>query len=89
MANIDGPNDINWYFDSRATHHLTNDLNNMNISEPFVGNSKLMIRNGDGLCITDMENSVLKMRDFGNSITLKLNNMLFVPQITKNLISVS
>ena len=26
-----GPSNLNWYLDSRATHHLTNDLANLNM----------------------------------------------------------
>ena len=57
--------------------------------EPFAGNSKLIIGNGIGLCITHVGNDVLRMHNSSESITLKLNNMLLVPQISKNLISIS
>ena len=91
LANIEGPSDANWYLDSGATHHLTNDMNNMHVSESFTGTSKLIVGNGAGLSITHLGSVVLKMhknRDDALS-TLKLNDMLLVPQITKNLISIS
>ncbi|KAH9779182.1 retrovirus-related pol polyprotein from transposon RE2 [Citrus sinensis] len=46
LANMDAPADTNWYLDSGATHHLTNDMRNMNMAEPFAGTSKLVIGNG-------------------------------------------
>ena len=30
--------DLNWYFDSGATHHLTNDLANLNVrAKEYIG----------------------------------------------------
>ena len=89
LANMDAPFDNNWYLDSGATHHLTNDMNNMNGAEPFAGNSKLIVGNGVGLCITHIGSAVLRMPDALNYSDLKLNNILLVPKITKNLISIS
>ncbi|KAH9697122.1 retrovirus-related pol polyprotein from transposon RE2 [Citrus sinensis] len=37
LANMDAPADTNWYLDSGATHHLTNDMSNMHMAEPFAG----------------------------------------------------
>ncbi|KAH9664249.1 Integrase catalytic domain-containing protein [Citrus sinensis] len=89
LANMDAPVDNNWYLDSGATHHLTNDMNNVNGAEPFAGNSKLIVGNGVGLCITHIGSVVLRMLDALNYSDLKLNNILLVPKITKNLISIS
>ncbi|KAH9688593.1 retrovirus-related pol polyprotein from transposon RE1 [Citrus sinensis] len=55
LTNMDAPVDNNWYLDSGATHHLTNDMNNVNAVEPFSGNSKLVVGNGFGLSITHIE----------------------------------
>ncbi|KAH9668128.1 retrovirus-related pol polyprotein from transposon RE1 [Citrus sinensis] len=89
LANMDAPVDNNWFLDSGATHHLTNDMSNMNGAEPFTGNSKLIVGNGVGLCITQLGSAVLRMPDVLNYSDLKLNNILLVPKITKNLISIS
>ncbi|KAH9682999.1 retrovirus-related pol polyprotein from transposon RE1 [Citrus sinensis] len=91
LANMDGASDTNWYLDSGVTHHLTNDMNNMHSAEPFAGISKLVVGNGAGLSITHLGHATLKMLD-GNTnapFTLNLTNILLVPQITKNLISIS
>ena len=76
LANIDAPIDNNWYLDSSATHHLTNDMNNVNGAEPFAGNSKLVVGNGFGLCITHIGSVVLRMQNALNHFELKLNNIL-------------
>ena len=91
LANMEGPSDTNWYLDNGATHHLTNDMNNMHVTESFAGTSKLIVGNGAGLSITHLGSAVLKMHETKDNTlsTLKLNDMLLVPQITKNLISIS
>ena len=89
LANMDTSIDNNWYLDSGATHHFTNDMNNVNDAEHFAGNSKLVVGNGVGLCITHICSVVLRMLDALNYSDLKLNNILLVPKITKNLISIS
>ncbi|KAH9801545.1 retrovirus-related pol polyprotein from transposon RE1 [Citrus sinensis] len=89
LANMDAPADTNWYLDSGATHHLTNDVSNMHMAEPFAGTSKLVIGNGVGLCITHTGCAVLRMQSSVNDFELKLNNIILVPKITKNLISIS
>ena len=87
---MEGSADANWYLDSGATHHLTNDINNMHVSEVFTGISKLLVGNGAGLSITHVGSAALKSHNFNNaSLTLKLNDILLAPQITKNLISIS
>ncbi|KAL9431979.1 hypothetical protein AB3S75_027064 [Citrus x aurantiifolia] len=90
LANMEGPADANWYLDSGAIHHLTNDINNMHVSEAFTGISKLVVGNGAGLDITHIGSAALKPHNSNNvSLTLKLNDILLVPRITKNLISIS
>ncbi|KAL9427084.1 hypothetical protein AB3S75_033803 [Citrus x aurantiifolia] len=80
LANIEGPTDANWYLDSGATHHLTNDINNMHVSEAFTGISKLVVGNGAGLSITHVGSAVLTSHNSHNaSLTLKLNDILLVP----------
>lgn len=89
LDNMDGPSDNNWYLDSGATHHLTNDVNNMHVNEAYSGTSKLFVGNGASLCITHIGHVVLKLKNSITSPTITLNNILLVPQITKNLISIS
>ena len=72
LANMDAPADTNWYLDSGATHHLTNDVSNMHMAEPFTGISKLVIGNGVGLFITHTGSAVLRMKSSINHVDLKL-----------------
>ena len=37
LTNYKGPADDGWYLDSSATHHLTNNMTNMNVREEFKG----------------------------------------------------
>jgi hypothetical protein len=44
--------DINWYPDTASTHHLTNDLTNLNITaNEYTGNEQIRVGNGQGLNI--------------------------------------
>lgn len=40
IANYKGPTDQEWYLDSGATHHLTNNTANMHVREQFHGLDK-------------------------------------------------
>ena len=63
----------------------------MHISETFAGTSKLVVGNGVGLNITHIGITALKLYNSNDntSYTFKLNDILLVPQVTKNLISIS
>jgi hypothetical protein len=44
--------DMNWYRDTASTHHLTNDLTNLNITaDEYTGNEQIRVGNGQGLKI--------------------------------------
>ncbi|PNX97010.1 hypothetical protein L195_g020228 [Trifolium pratense] len=44
--------DPNWILDSGATHHLTNALDDLNLSSPYQGSDKITIGDGTTLPIT-------------------------------------
>ncbi|GAU33749.1 hypothetical protein TSUD_52820 [Trifolium subterraneum] len=75
-----------WYPDSRATHHVTPDANNLMNVVSLSGTDQVHIGNGQGLPIT----SVCSMT-FSSPLcpynSFKLNNLIHVPSITKNLVS--
>ncbi|KAH9726030.1 retrovirus-related pol polyprotein from transposon RE1 [Citrus sinensis] len=92
LTNYEGPADDGWYLDSGATHHLTNNMANMNIREEFKGSDQLVIGNGQGLSITHVGDACFTYK--GSNAAYKpthilLKNMLLVPDITKNLLSIS
>ena len=80
--NSDG--DGSWYPDSGATHHVTNDLANLTVNAPYSSTDTLAVVNGAGLPITHLGSSTIPTSN-GN---LYLRNVLLVPSIHKNLLSV-
>nr|KYP52268.1 Retrovirus-related Pol polyprotein from transposon TNT 1-94 [Cajanus cajan] len=77
-----------WYPDFGASNHVTNVSHNIQQFTPFEGSDQIVIGNGQGLPINSSSvthfPSPLKPH-----ISLTLHNLLYVPTITKNLISVS
>ena len=73
-----------WLMDSGATHHLTSDLHNMSIQHPYTGDDSVLIGDGSRLSITHTGSISMP----SNTRNLLLNNVLCVPNIKKNLISV-
>ncbi|KAH9699250.1 hypothetical protein KPL71_024275 [Citrus sinensis] len=89
-AHCEGPADEGWYLDSGATHHLTNSMGNLNIIDEFRGNDKLII--GEGLSITHIGDSYFSFKGSKSQPAdthIALKDILLVPFITKNLISIS
>lgn len=87
--NFDGGSSSSWYPDSGATNHISNDLSNLNISSEYQGGMKLQLGNGKAIDIAHIGHSFLNASPSPNSRSLLLNHLLHVPQITKNLLSVS
>ncbi|PNX72737.1 retrovirus-related Pol polyprotein from transposon TNT 1-94, partial [Trifolium pratense] len=75
-----------WLFDSGASHHITNDLQNLSIKEEYTGNDHLQVASGNSLPITHVGSTSIYTP---TSSSLHLSNVLFVPNVTQNLISVS
>ena len=72
-----------WLMDSGATHHLTSDLHNMSIQQPHNGDDSVLNGDGSGLSITHTCSLSMPY----STRNLFLNNVLCVPNIKKNLIS--
>lgn len=70
--------------DSGATHHMTSDLDNLALHQPYNGNDAVLIGDGSPLPITHTGSLSLS----SSSKPITLNNVLCVPHIHKNLISV-
>lgn len=73
-----------WILDSGATHHLTSDLNNLALDQPYNGGEEVSIADGSGFPITHMGSASLPT----SSKNLILNDILCVPHVNKNLLSV-
>lgn len=77
--------DPNWYVDSGATNHVTVNYNNLTNSMDYGGTELVTIGNGEKLHISYTGHSYL----CDGTNMFKLQNVLCVPDIAKNLISVS
>ena len=74
-----------WLLDSGASHHVTTDLNNMSLHSPYSGSDDIMIGDGSGLKITHTSSIHLPSKPS----SFLLSNVLYVPNMKQNLISVS
>ena len=87
QAYIGSPNIVNdaaWYLDIGATHHVTAEGQSMTTKTEYSGNGMLVLGDGSQLLISHISHMNLP-----TSRSLKLKNILLVPAITKNLISIS
>jgi hypothetical protein len=75
----------NWVFDTGASHHVANSLNNMHIHSEYDGPEEVQIGDGTGLKISHVGSTTLPTQ---NTI-FNLKNILCVPHAKHNLISVS
>ncbi|KFK44388.1 hypothetical protein AALP_AA1G251100, partial [Arabis alpina] len=74
----------NWLLDSGATHHMTSDLHNLSLHQPYRGSDGVTIADGSTIPITQTG-----FKSFpSNSRDLQLHKVLYVPDLQKNLISV-
>ena len=86
MVTSEGVADQGCYLDSGATHHLTNPVKNMTVGKSYYGSEILLV--GDGKCLFFTHIGYTYFYTSLGAI-LHLTDMLCVPHITKNLISVS
>ena len=71
--------------DTAATDHMTNEMDKLHSSQPYLGHDKVHIANGSGLHITHIGQSSLPT---STSRELQLHDVLHVPDVTRNLLSV-
>lgn len=74
-----------WFPDSSATTHLTNTPPNPHVNTPYSGSDKVIVGNGLSLHISATGSSLIPT----HHKNLQLNNMLYTPFGTKNLLFVS
>ncbi|KAK2454089.1 Copia polyprotein/retrotransposon [Trifolium repens] len=55
----DNPELPNWLFDSGASHHVTNDLNNLSLKSDYTGADQLQVANGKSLPITHLGSTTI------------------------------
>jgi len=82
------PNSTTWIPDSGASFHVTEESQNIQQLGPFEGPDQIYIGNGQGLSIKSSCYTKF-VSPINPRISLSLKQLLHVPVITKNLISVS
>ncbi|KAL5836933.1 hypothetical protein ACOSQ3_014102 [Xanthoceras sorbifolium] len=71
-----------------STNHVTADMNNLSLKSEYRGNHKLIVGDGNRLVLSNIGDSRVASHTMP-SHQVKLNNILHVPSITKNLLSIS
>ena len=77
--------ETSWLTDTGAANHVTPDLNNLSLHSDYVGNDSLDVDSGKGLSISHTGSS----QYLSNVNLVSLHNILHVPNISQNLLSVS
>jgi hypothetical protein len=81
--------DTPWIIDSGATHHMCNEKSAFKEMKPLVVPKRIMLGNGDITFATHIGTVELELQT-GNSFAIRvLQNVLFIPDVTKKLFSVS
>ena len=83
-VNLIGSNPKEWWIDTGATRHVCSDRNMFTSFDPIDSREKLFMGNSATSDIRGQGKVILKMTS-GKSLTL--NNVLYVPEIRKNLVS--
>ena len=79
--------DLLWYPDIGATYHITNDPAIFNKKQMYNGSENVQLGNGSGMFIHSVGYTSLCNSSSNHLFTL--NNLLHVPCINKNLLSIS
>ncbi|KAE8701309.1 hypothetical protein F3Y22_tig00110548pilonHSYRG00747 [Hibiscus syriacus] len=84
-TSVDESIDSEWYTDTGATSHMTNDVAALDNSVPYTGNQRVYVGNGTSMPIS----CVGSISSIVASHPLPLSDVLLVPNLTKNLLSIS
>lgn len=77
-----------WYPDSGSTHHVTSSAANLTHQMDSQSPEQIFMGNGYGLKIASIGSACFNS-PIDTIITFTLSHLLYVPTITKNLVSVS
>ncbi|KAI3458706.1 hypothetical protein Pfo_015369 [Paulownia fortunei] len=83
--NLNNENDPKFYDDSRATAHMTNQGGNLKALKSYFGTNSIFVGNGQALSIIHIGKALLN----SSHGKVLLNNVLVVPKIKKNLLSIN
>jgi hypothetical protein len=76
--------DPQWFADSGANAHITQDLENLNIQQPLQNNETVAVGNGAALAIANSGSTTL----YYPNASFQLYNVLHCPQSSANLVSI-
>jgi hypothetical protein len=76
--------DSEWFADSGANGHITNDLETLSIQQPFEGTETVAVGNGSGLTINNSGSTLVHT----SKSAFKLNNVLHCPKASAQLLSI-
>jgi histone deacetylase 1/2 len=76
--------DTNWYTDTGATDHITGELEKLTVRDKYHGTDQVHTANGAAMRINQIGQSFVRTPERN----LLLNNVLYVPEASKNLASV-
>ena len=85
VASFNNLVDDNWYLDSGASHHLTQNAGNLINSTLYTRTNKVTVGNGTHLSISNIGS----YRLVSNSRSFQLRKVFHIPFISTNLISVA
>ena len=85
VANSDASTSSNWLLDSGASHHITAGLKNLSFHKPYDGTNDIVIGEGTSLSISHTGSTTFSTP----SHKFTLPNVLCVPTMKRNLISIS
>jgi histone deacetylase 1/2 len=88
IHDIDNISNASWYPDSGASHNLTFNPNNLTYRMLYQGQDQVLMGNGQGVKIQSLGHSNFQST-YNLNVHLKLNDLLHVPNISKNLLSVN
>jgi hypothetical protein len=75
---------MNWYADFGATYHITGELDKLTMKNKYIGEEQIHIASKTGMKISHIGHSTI----YTPSRNIHLNNVLYVPEATKNLVSI-
>jgi histone deacetylase 1/2 len=76
--------DTNWYSDTGASDHITGELEKLTMKDKYHGVDQVHVTNGSGMKIDQIGDSIVRTPNSD----LVLKDVLYVPQASKNLLSV-
>jgi hypothetical protein len=76
--------DTNWYADTGATDYIMGELDKLTMKNKYIGEEQIHTASGIGMKISHIGHTTI----YTTSKNIHLNNVLYVLEATKNLVSI-